>query len=117
MKMLDEFYTRNKKIFDKLGIVRETNESGSGFKKKLDLLISEEIEDFIENMSKPGFIWSELDGSRDQIDESYAGLLKKQAYQQEFARKTTWVFSNPIVKLIIGLWGVLNLITIILYLL
>lgn len=112
MKLLDEFYLRNKKIFNKLGIF--TDNIPQDPSKALDLTSSSEIDGFIKKLAKPGFVGSDLSGSRMINPNAYTQLLRRQTFNQEFMRRVSWVFSNPVVKALIIAWGLFNIIMLLL---
>jgi len=115
MKYFEEFYVRNKKIFEKLGIVKNSIESKPY--KELDLSSTSDIDNFINDLSNPRFLGGNF-GRKNQIrsSDSFAGILKNQISNNYILKKANWILFNPLVKILIILWGIFNLIMLILLL-
>ncbi len=115
MKFFEEFYVRNKKIFEKMGIIKDSIESKPV--NELDLSSTLDIDNFINKLSNPRFLGGNF-SRNDQIlsSDSFKGILKNQISNNYIIKKGNWILFNPLFKTLIVLWGIFNLIMLILLL-
>lgn len=115
MRIFEDFYIRNKRIFDKLGIVKDVNESMVS--RDLDLSSTIDIDNFIKNLSSPRFLGSNF-SKRDHFktSNSFMGILRNQILYYNIVKKGNWILFNPLVKALIILWCIFNITMLILIL-
>ncbi|MCK4239292.1 MAG: hypothetical protein KAX33_09235 [Candidatus Lokiarchaeota archaeon] len=115
MRIFEDFYIRNKRIFDKLGIVKDLNESRVS--RDIDLSSTIDIDNFIKNLSSPRFLGSNF-SKKDHIktSNSFMGILRNQILYYNIVKKRNWILFNPLVKALIILWCIFNITMLILIL-
>ncbi len=108
MRIFEDFYIRNKKILDKLGIVKDLNESKVS--RDLDLSSTTDIDNFIKNLSSPRFLGSNF-SKRDHFktSNSFMGILRNQILYYNIVKKRNWILFNPLVKALLILWCIFNI--------
>jgi len=108
MRIFEDFYIRNKKIFDKLGIIKDVNELKVS--RDLDLSSTIDIDNFIKNLSSPRFLGSNFSKRNHfKTSNSIMGILKSRIFYYNIVKKGNWILFNPLVKALLILWCIFNI--------